>query len=68
MTSTNHAILHEKYFSATYILHNITNFCPFRPTVSYSQDIHILGFPIDSHLKISKCHYIFYYFTIRQKV
>ncbi len=41
------------------VVHRVPNFRPFRSTIShhdFRDNIHTLGFPIDSHVKISKCH------------
>ncbi len=50
------------------VVPRVPNFHPFRPTISRFRDnIHILGFPIDSHVKISKCHKMFSTWPIVKK-
>ncbi len=50
------------------VVHRVQNFCPFRSKISRFRDnIHILGFRIDTHVKIAKCHSIFITWSIVKK-
>ncbi len=59
---------HQKVPTYVHCSTQSSKFYPFRSTISrFRYNIHILGFPIDSHVKISKCHNIFKTWPIAKK-